>query len=78
LIRTWADYTVPLTEDDSAAMEREVYPRIAEATSLYELPDLRETAQHDWGYVVGLDGFHEFVLINRHTSNLALLVASDD
>src|SRR5271165_2952707 len=25
LIRTWANYTVPLTGDDRAAMEREVY-----------------------------------------------------
>ncbi|WP_156748061.1 hypothetical protein [Mycobacterium sp. E3198] len=78
LIRTWADYTVPLTDDDRAAMEREVYPRIREATSRYQLPDMRETALHDWGYVVGSDGFHEFVLINRQTNNVALLVASDD
>jgi hypothetical protein len=59
-------------------MEREVYPRIREATSCYQLPDMRDTAQHDWGYVVGSDGFHEFVLINRQTNNVALLVASDD
>jgi hypothetical protein len=78
LIRTWANYTVPLAEADRAAMESEVYPRIREASSLYQLPDLRDTAQHDWGYVVGSDGFHEFVLINRRTNNLALLVASDD
>jgi hypothetical protein len=78
LIRTWADYTVPLTDDDREAMEREVYPRITGATSRYQLPDLRDTAQHDWGYVVGSDGFYEFVLINRHTKNVALLVASDD
>jgi hypothetical protein len=78
LIRTWADYTVPLTDDDREAMEREVYPRITGATSRYQLPDLRDTAQHDWGYVVGSDGFYEFVLINRHTNNVALLVASDD
>ena len=78
LIRTWADYTVPLADDDRAAMEREVYPRIREATSRYQLPDMRDTAQHDWGYVVGSDGFHEFVLINRQTNIVALLVASDD
>jgi hypothetical protein len=78
LIRTWADYTVPLSDDDRTAMEREVYPRIREATSCYQLPDMRDTAQHDWGYVVGSDGFHEFVLINRQTNNVALLVASDD
>jgi hypothetical protein len=78
LIRTWADYTVPLIDDDRIAMEREVYPRIQEATSRYQLADMRDTAQHDWGYVVGSDGFHEFVLINRQANAMALLVASDD
>jgi muconolactone delta-isomerase len=78
LIRTWADYTVPLTDEDRAAMEREVYPRIADATSRYLLPDLRDTAQHDWGASVGADGFYEFVLIDRHTNVVALVVASDD
>lgn len=78
LIRTWADYTVPLTGDDRAAIEREVYPRIREATSRYQLPDMRDTAQHDWGYVVGSDGFHEFVLIDRHAGTAGLVVASDD
>ena len=78
LIRTWANYTVPLTGDDRAAIEREVYRRIQEATSRYVLPDMRGTAQHDWGYVVGTDGFHEFVLIDRASNQVALLVASDD
>jgi hypothetical protein len=78
LIRTWAEYDVSLTDDDRAAMESEIYPRIRHATSRYQLPDLRDTAQHDWGWVVGNNGFHEFVLIDRRTDSVALLVASDD
>lgn len=78
LIRTWADYTVPLTADDRAAMEREVYPRMQHAASCYQLPDLRETALHEWGSSVGSDGFHEFVLIDRQSDTVALVVASDD
>lgn len=78
LIRTWAEYTVPLTADDRASMEREVYPRIHNATSLYQLPDMRDTALHEWGSSVGSDGFHEFVLIDRHAASVGLLVASDD
>jgi len=78
LIRTWTQYDVPLTADDCAAMEREVYPRIQEATSRYHLPDLTDTAQHDWGSSIGTDGFHEFVLIDRRSASVALLVASDD
>lgn len=78
LIRTWADYTVALTAEDRAAMEREVYPRIRSATSRYQLPDLRDTALHDWGSSVGSDGFYEFALIDRQSGSVALLVASDD
>jgi hypothetical protein len=78
LIRTWATYTEPPPGDVRVALEREAYQRIREATNCYQLPDMRETAQHDWGYVVGSDGFYELVLINRHSSSVALLVASDD
>jgi hypothetical protein len=78
LIRTWAEYTVPLTDHDRAAMEREVYPRVANATSRYQLPDLREPAQHDWGRIVRVDGFHEFVLVDRGIDAVTLIVASDD
>jgi hypothetical protein len=77
LLRTWAEYTVPLTDDDRVAMEREVYPRVVAATIRYQLPDLRETAQNDWG-VWRVDGFHEFVLIDRDIDVVTLIVASDD
>jgi hypothetical protein len=79
LIRTWAEYSVPLTDGDRAAMETEVYPRIRDAASRYQLADLRETAEHEWGSSVGsATGFYEFVLIDRQTSRVALVVASDD
>lgn len=78
-LRTWAEYAAPLPAARRQEMETEVYPRIQNATSRYQLADLRDTAQHDWGYVVGsASGFHEFVLIDRQTDNVALLVASDD
>ena len=67
LIRTWAQYYAPWPEADREAMDREVYSRIAAATVIYELPDIRATAQHDWGEVVGGDGFLELVVINRAT-----------
>ena len=78
LIRTWAEYYSPWPEAEREAMDREVYSRIAAATVIYELPNIRATAQHDWGEVVGGDGFHEFVAINRNNAELALIVASDD
>lgn len=78
VIRTWAEYYEPWPQPDRDAMDREVYRRIDAATVIYQLPDIRATAQHDWGEVVGGDGFHEFVAINRSTAELALIVASDD
>lgn len=78
LIRTWADYSVRWPDADREAVQREVYARINRATVIYQLPDIRAGAQHDWGEVVGSDGFHEFVLLDRAAGELALVVASDD
>jgi hypothetical protein len=79
VIRTWAEYYVPWPAADREAMDREVYARIQHATVIYQLPDIRTTAQHDWGEIVGSDaGFHEYVLIDRTAGELALMVASDD
>jgi hypothetical protein len=41
-------------------LDRRVYPPI-ETDSLWELPDLRPDAEHDWGWVVGRDAFYEYV-----------------
>jgi hypothetical protein len=49
---------------------------IDEATSLLRLRNLRATAEHDWGCVLG--EFHEFIAINRGRRLLTLMVASDD
>lgn len=79
LIRTWAEYSVPLTDGDREAMEREVYARIRGASSCYQFADLRETAEHEWGSSVGSNtAFYEFVLIERDTGRVELVVASDD
>jgi hypothetical protein len=79
LIRTWAEYDVRWHDADRDAMEREVYARIQRATAIYQLPDIRAIAQHDWGGTVGSStGFHEFVVIDRTDGELALVVASDD
>jgi hypothetical protein len=79
LIRTWAEYAAPLPDPRRAEMEHELYPRIRNATSRYQLPDLRDTAEHEWGSSVGsITGFFEFVLIDRQSGSVALAVASDD
>lgn len=86
-IRNWAEHVIRDWDGDFAswpkaqreAMDRQIYPRIQRATVIYRLPDIRATAQHDWGDVVGSEaGFHEFVVIDRTACELALVVASDD
>lgn len=79
LVRTWAEYAAPLPDARRLEMEHDLYPRIYGATSRYQLRDLREVAQHDWGSSVGaITGFFEFVLIDRRAASVALVVASDD
>jgi len=79
VIRNWDEDFVACTQAQREAMDREVYARIQRATVIYRLPDIRATAQHDWGDIVGSDaGFHEFVVIDRTACELALVVASDD
>jgi len=79
VIRDWDDNFVSWPQAQREALEREVYARTHRATVIYRLPDIRATAQHDWGYVVGMEaGFHEVVVIDRVAGELALVVASDD
>lgn len=77
-IRRWAgkygDLPANLTADISAELARLNSP----SNRLYELPDIRETAEHEWGGVVGLDGFIEIVAIHPEDNVLTLLVCSDD
>jgi hypothetical protein len=79
-LREWVfSWVVP--EEDGLEVEAklvaEVLPRL-DGDSIFRLPDLRETAEHEWGWVVGHAGFHEFVIIDHAAAMLTLLVASDD
>lgn len=78
LISIWANHDAVMPDSDYPVMNAQVFGPLEEATSIYQLADLRATAEHDWGYVVCLSGFHEFVVINRHTTRLRLIVATDD
>ena len=46
--------------------------------TVFALENPPDDAKHDWGDVVGRMGFHEFVVIDRSTRHLTLIVASDD
>jgi hypothetical protein len=76
-LQRWADDPEPPTPATQALLETKVFPLLS-ATVLYCLPDLRPDAQHEWGGVVGVFGFHEFVAVDRAARSLVLIVAADD
>jgi hypothetical protein len=45
---------------------------------LYKLSNPGADDEHKYGFVTGSLGFHEFVVIDRNTRSLHLVVASDD
>jgi hypothetical protein len=61
----------------AATLAGAVLPRLS-GDAIYRLPDLRESFEHDWGWVIGAAGFHEVVIVERAAPMLTLLVASDD
>jgi hypothetical protein len=55
----------------------EVVRLIENGESRFRLRDLGKQAQHEWGWVVGMQRFHEFVVIGPD-EYVRLIVASDD
>lgn len=79
-LRGWVSSWAGSGEDGpelEAKLSAAVIPRVV-GDAIYRLPDLRQSAEHEWGSVVGQDGFHELVIIDRAAEKLTLLVASDD
>lgn len=68
------------TEDEviprMARYENEVVPLLEGSTDWFRLPQLPESAQHEFGWV--LDDFIEFVTLDRQSGRLLLIVAAAD
>ncbi|QIV79883.1 hypothetical protein [Mycolicibacterium frederiksbergense] len=80
LVRRWAEYAAPLPEVSGQGMDREVYPRMRAATSLYQLVALpQEAFETEWRLGIGsATGFHEFVALDRLGGTVTLVMATDD
>ncbi|RIJ70626.1 hypothetical protein D1871_18040 [Nakamurella silvestris] len=63
--------------DTGQVLESSVHPLLANVVT-YKLGTMDESTWHEWGWVVGVNGFHEYVAIDRAAGTLNLLVASDD
>ncbi|NYJ36316.1 hypothetical protein [Nocardiopsis aegyptia] len=76
VLREWVNQYGDVPADLAAELEREVFDRVRRADHVFYLNGLGEEAFHDWGGVH--DQFHEFVITDRSTGRITLLVATDD
>ncbi|WP_458318200.1 hypothetical protein [Mycolicibacterium brisbanense] len=55
-----------------------VAPLLVSADELFQLAVPREGNEHEFGWVVGQRGFHEFIAIDHARSTLTVIIATDD
>jgi hypothetical protein len=82
LLQSWADnqeWTDPDFRQPPAVQERlkDVYA-LLRSGDLFTLVNPGSEDEHDYGSVTGGMGFHEFVVIDRSSRRLHVIVASDD
>ncbi len=77
LLTSWMEQFGPVNAREVEGDLDEVYSLLRSASAVLELRDLGEDARHEWGWVVGLSGFHEFVIVEPE-GGVALIVATDD
>ncbi|MFV8050334.1 hypothetical protein [Mycobacterium sp. 48b] len=53
-------------------------PTLTGADEIYRLSVPREGNEHSYGWVVGLNGFHEFIAAHRKHGVATVIIASDD
>lgn len=82
VIRDWADnqdWTDPGFRQPSAVQQRlQEVCALLHTDDLYKLDNPGAEDEHEYGAVTGTMGFHEFVVIDRSTLSLHVVVASDD
>ena len=81
LIQDWTgNWTHDLDYRPPRAVQRclqDVYD-LLRSGDLYKLDDPGAEDEHEYGYVTGGMGFHEFVVIDRNRGSVHVVVASDD
>ena len=77
-VRKWAGLLGPLPAEFTRKYEDFLADLLADATAVFKLTELDDTARHEWDGHLGVLGFHEFVIVSPKTKTVALVVASDD
>ena len=75
-LHRWASEWDGATAEGHASVLAASGSALPDGAPTFRLIDLGESAQHDFGWVLG--DFHEFVVIDRSVNTLTLVVASDD
>jgi hypothetical protein len=81
LLRAWAndqDADEPMTPSPEVELRLQDLYTLLESGQLYKLNNPGTEAEHDYGWVTGKGGFHEFVVIDRAKDEAIVLVAYDD
>ena len=80
LIQDWTGNWTDLDYRPPPAVQRrlqDVYD-LLRSGDLYKLDNPGAEDEHEYGYVTGGMGFHEFVVIDRNRGSVHVVVASDD
>jgi hypothetical protein len=79
LIQRWAAQGGALPPEFQLKLAQLVDSTLIDGEPTYALPDIRDAAEHEWGWIVGgHTGFLEYVTISHKNKTVSLLVASDD
>lgn len=53
-------------------------PILNDADEIYRLSVPRDGNEHSYGWVIGLNGYHEFLAVSRRRATATVIIASDD
>jgi hypothetical protein len=77
-VRKWAAALGPLPVEFVRRYEDLLTELLKDASAVFRLADLDDSARHQWDGHLGVLGFHEFVILSPSVKTIALVVASDD
>lgn len=83
VLQRWLCDAISPTHQDSIAeslrlVDLHVRPAMVSADTLYRFVVPRDGNEHDWGWVPGGHGFHEFLAIDRTEALVTMIIACDD
>lgn len=82
LLEAWAndqDWADPgFVQPPKVQLRLEHVSELLGSGALYMLANPGKQSEHDYGWIVGSMGFHEFVVIDRANGKVHVVVASDD